>query len=167
MEDENTIFAFPFTRATLVWMNDIELAQTLFQANGYAFVIVKDASVIATGTREGIGELLDAVTKHGEALRGAALADKIVGKAVAMVAAYAGVTSVYTPLGSEAAQKVLADHKISFQADRLVPLIRNKPNTGPCPMERLTQPLDEPAAAVEALREFVAARRAGVPLAPG
>jgi hypothetical protein len=148
-------------------MNDIELARTTFQSNAYAFVLVKDARVVATGTREGIGELLDVVAEHGATLRGAALADKIVGKAVAMVAAYAGITNVYTPLGSQAAQKVLADYGIPFQADYLVPLIRNKRNDGPCPMERLTQPLDEPAEAVKALGEFVAARRAGVPLAVG
>lgn len=140
-------------------MNDLELAKTVFHTDNCAFVIVKDARVIATGRREGIGELLDVIAEQGESLRGASLADKIVGKAVAMVAAYAGFTDVFTPLGSEAAQQVLRDHSIAFQAERVVPLIRNKRNDGPCPMERLTMLLEEPADAVNALREFVAQRR--------
>lgn len=160
-------FAILFSRATLARMDDLELARGVFESNGYAFVLVKDARVVASGMREGIGELLDAVRAQGQGLRGAALADKIVGKAVAMVAADAGIAEVYTPLGSEAGRKVLEEYGIRFEADRLVPLILNKRNDGPCPMERLTQPLAEPAEAVEALREFVAQRRAGVPLGAG
>lgn len=148
-------------------MDDLELARKVFESNAFAFVLVKDARVVASGMREGIGELLDVVTAQGQALRGAALADKIVGKAVAMVAAYAGIVEVYTPLGSEAGKKVLDEYGIRFQADRLVPLILNKRNDGACPMERLTQPLVEPAEAVRALGKFVAERRAGVPLDAG
>lgn len=124
-----------------------------------AFVLVRDGRVLASGTREGVSELLDAVGTAGDAARGASLADKIVGKAVAMVAVHAGVVSVYTPLGSEAAARALAERGIAFEAERLVPLIRNKRNDGPCPMERLSLPLDEPAAVVAALREFVAQKR--------
>lgn len=140
-------------------MNDLELAREIFQANGYAFVIVRDAQVVATGTRDGVGELLDAVGELGGALRGAALADKIVGKAVALVAAYAGITHIYTSLGSQAAQNVLHAHGIAFQTERLVPLIRNKRNDGACPLEQLTMELDEPLDAVNALREFGARRK--------
>lgn len=125
-------------------------------------MIVRDARVIATGAREGIGELLDVVAELGDALRGAALADKIVGKAVAMVAAYAGVTNVYTPLGSEAAQRVFLDQGIVFHAERIVPLIRNKRNDDMCPLEKLTMPLNAPSEAVSALRGFVAQKRAVV-----
>ena len=140
-------------------MNDLELAKEIFQANGYAFVLVRDAQVLATGTRDGVGELLDAVGALGEVLRGAALADKIVGKAVALIAAYAGITHIYTPLGSQAAQHVLRAHGIAFQPERLVPLIRNKRNDGACPLEQLTMELNAPLDAVNALREFIARRK--------
>lgn len=141
-------------------MNDLEMARIVFQSNSYAFVLVRDHQVLATGTRQGVGELLDAVAHHGELVRGAALADKIVGKAVAMVAAYAGITAIYSPLASQAGEQVCQQYNIEFHADHLVPLIRNKRNDGPCPMERLTLELDEPADAVLALRAFVAARHA-------
>ena len=140
-------------------MDFLDYAMDLYPLGEYAFVIVKDGEVLATGTREGVGELLETVAKHGAGLRGAGLADKIVGKAVAMVAAYAGITKIYTPLGSEAAQKVCEQYGITFRAERIVPLILNKRNDGPCPMERLTLPLAEPTNAVAALREFVAQKR--------
>jgi Domain of unknown function (DUF1893) len=144
-------------------MNDLERAKGFLYSGSYAFVIVKQGQVIASGMRDGLDELLETVVQHGGALRGASLADKIVGKAVAMVAVYAGIRDIYTPLGSQAAQQVLEANDIVFQAERLVPLIRNKRDDGPCPMERLTLPIDEPVEAVIALREFVAQRPQPVP----
>lgn len=140
-------------------MTNLELAKQIFESAAYAFVIVRDGQVIATGTRDGVGELLDAVAQHGDALRGASLADKVVGKAVAMVAVHAGLADVYTPLGSQAAAAVLNANNIPFTAERMVPLIQNKRNDGACPMERLTMPLTEPADAVIALQNFVAQKR--------
>lgn len=144
-------------------MNDLAFARQAFQAENYAFVLVKDDCVLATGAQEGVGELLANITALGETLRGASLADKIVGKAVAMVAADAGLASIYTPLASEAALQVCQEYGIVFQADQLVPLIRNKRNDGLCPMERLTLPIQQPAEAVAALREFVTKKREAAP----
>jgi hypothetical protein len=144
-------------------MTDLEFAKQVYHSNAYAFVIVRDGRVVATGTRDGVGELLDAVARHGDALRGATLADRVVGKAVAMIAAFAGIAEIYTPLGSQAAAEVLAAHAISFAAERVVPLIRNKRNDGPCPLERLTMPIAEPMDAVAALHRFVSQPRQPMP----
>lgn len=91
-------------------------------------------------------------------MRGASLADKIVGKAVAMVAVHGGISAVYSPLASQAASNLLARHRIELKADTMVPLILNRRSDGPCPMERLTMPLEEPEDAVAALKQFVAGR---------
>ena len=139
-------------------MNDLELAQQTFRAGPLAFVLVKNGAVLRTGTRDGIGELIQAVDALGDAAHGASLADKVVGKAVAMVARYADLKSVYSPLASQAALDALIIDHIPLEYDRLVPLILNKRNDGPCPMEKLTQPIQDPYLAVKALREFVRAR---------
>ena len=139
-------------------MNDLELAQHTFRAGTVAFVLVKKGAVLRTGTRDGIGELIQAVDALGDAAYGASLADKVVGKAVAMVARYADLKAVYSPLASQAALDALTIDHISLEYDRLVPLILNKRNDGPCPMEKLTQPIEDPVQAVAALREFVRTR---------
>lgn len=144
-------------------MKDLELAKQVYHGGQYTFVLVRAGQVAATGTRDGIGELLEVVARRGASLRGASLADKIVGKAVAMIAVYAGITEIYTPLVSEPAEQVLREFGIALAADRRVPLIRNKRNDGLCPMEQLTLPLTNPTAAVAALQEFVAAKRQRVP----
>lgn len=139
-------------------MIDLELAKQVLQANALAFVIAKHGTVLRTGTRDGIGELIEATDNLGEQARDAALADKVAGKALAMVARTAGIRAVYATLMSQAACDTLARDQIIFEYAQSVPLILNKRNDGPCPMEKLTQPLDEPSAAVNALREFVRAR---------
>ncbi len=140
-------------------MTDLEFAKQVYQDGQYTFVIVRAGQALATGTRDGVGELLDVVAQRGGQARGAALADKIVGKAVAMVAAYAGIVEIYTPLASEAAEQTLREFGIGLSAERRVPLIRNKRNDGLCPLEQLALPLTTPADTVAALQAFAATRR--------
>ncbi len=139
-------------------MTDLQVARRKLNTDSLAFVIVKDGVVLRFGTREGVGELIQAADALGDAARGAALADKIAGKAVAMIARAARIRAVYSPLVSQAARDTLAIDHIALEYDRLVPLILNKRNDGPCPMERLTFPIDDPRQAVNALRDFVHAR---------
>lgn len=139
-------------------MNDLELAQQAFRAGSFAFVLVKNGAVLRSGTRDGIGELIQAMDALGDAAHGASLADKIVGKAVAMVARAAQLQAIYSPLASRAALDALTIAHIPLEYDRLVPLILNKRNDGPCPMEKLTQTIEDPSQAVTALREFAGAR---------
>lgn len=138
-------------------MTDLELAKQKLHNDSLTFVIVKEGAILRTGTRHGIGELIETVAALGEQARGATLADKIVGKAVAMVARYAQIRAIYSPLISQAACDTLARAQIAFEYDCLVPLILNKRNDGPCPMERLMLPIDDPRAAVSALCDFVRA----------
>jgi hypothetical protein len=139
-------------------MTDLELAKQTLHADSLAFVIAKDGAILRTGTRQGIGELLQAVDALGETAHAASLADKVIGKAVAMVVLTARIHAVYSPLMSQAANDTLAHDQITVEYDRLIPLILNKRNDGPCPMERLTLPINDPLAAVAALREFVRSR---------
>lgn len=139
-------------------MTDLELAKEALNNYNLAFVLAKDGNILKTGMRDGIGELIATLDALGDTARGASLADKIVGKAVAMVARHAGLCAIYSPLVSQAALDALAPQGIPLEYDRLVPLILNKRNDGPCPMERLTRPILEPKQAVDALREFTRAR---------
>lgn len=136
-------------------MTDIEIAKQKLHADSLAFVIAKNGVILRTGTQSGIGELIDAVETLGDAAHQAVLADKIVGKAVAMVARTAQIRQIYSPLMSQAACDALKIDQISYEYGRLVPLILNKRNDGLCPMEQLTLPIADPGEAVAALRNFI------------
>ncbi|MBP5232272.1 MAG: DUF1893 domain-containing protein, partial [Planctomycetes bacterium] len=60
---------------------------------------------------------------------------------------------------SEAAAKLLADRGIPSDAGMLAPRILNRDHSGPCPMERACEGLDDPAAIVEAARQTLKALR--------
>jgi hypothetical protein len=134
---------------------DLDLARRILHTQGKALVLVKDGQVLGTGERQGIADLLTLAGQAGAGARGAALADRVVGKAAAMTAAFMGVTAVYTPLVSSPAQTALAQAGIYLEYDRRVPVVLNRQGDGPCPMERLIATLDDPQEAVAALRDFL------------
>jgi hypothetical protein len=143
----------------VAWTKDLIKARRLLGTDNLAFVLVRKGSVIARGTSGGVGELLAAVDKLGAQTRGASLADKVVGKAVALIVVSAGICAVDTPLASRAAARVLRSHSVALHATSIVQQIMNRRGDAPCPMEQLTRPFDEPSAAIAKLREFLAGRR--------
>jgi len=138
---------------------DLVEARRLLEAENLAFVLVRRGSVIARGTSGGVDELLAAVDELGARARGASLADKVVGKAVALIVVSAGICAVDTPLASDAAVQVLKSHNIALRAASIVPQIMNRRGDAACPLEQLTRPFDEPGAAIAKLREFISRRR--------
>lgn len=85
------------------------------------------------------------------AFKDAFVADRIVGKASALLHVYGGVKEVYTPVIAKQAVAVYEKYGIKYSADKVVENIRNRTNTGLCPMEQKVQNIDDPA---EAYRIF-------------
>lgn len=100
----------------------------------------------------GIRPLLLWLEEDAACLRGAVAADKIVGRAAALLLAYGGAAYVYGAVMSEGARQVLTDHHIRFDSGRIVESIRNRQGTGICPMEQRVLGIDEPQKAYETLR---------------
>ena len=73
-----------------------------------------------------------------EEMQGATVIDKIVGRAAALLMTLGKVKEVYTPLASETAKEVLDAAGIALHAEKLIPYIVNRDNTGMCPMEKLS-----------------------------
>jgi hypothetical protein len=142
-------------------MTDLELAKQTFRSGLFAFVLVRDGQVIGSGVDHGVAELLAAVERLGDDVRGAALADKVVGKAVALIVAHAGIEQVYTPVASRPAIEFFAARRIPLHAEAFIPTVLNRRGDGPCPLEQLTMELDDAAAGIAKLREFLDRRRAG------
>jgi hypothetical protein len=147
-------------------MTDLEQARSLFESEKLAFVLVRNGKVLATGEDYGVVELLATADRLGPGAHGASLADKVVGKAVALIVVNAGICAVDTRVASEPAVRLLKTHGVPLRAASVVPQILNRRGDGPCPMERATTPFEDVAPGLQALRDFIAARRAGLPLPP-
>ncbi len=108
--------------------------------------------------QKGIAPMLGFL-EAGEALAGAAAADRIVGKAAAMLFVKAGVTAVFAEVLSAAGLAFLQAHGVPVTWDTLTDHIENRAGTGICPMEETVAALDDPDCAYEALRRRAAELR--------
>jgi hypothetical protein len=134
---------------------DLQLARTTLLEQNYNLVVVRDGVILLAGQRHGVVDLLEAVARKDLHLRGAAIADIIIGKAAALLSCHAGFRAAYTPLISEPALAVFESAGIEVFYDRLVPLIFSRTGDGPCPLEKLTQEIDDPDEALVALNAFL------------
>ena len=94
--------------------------------------------IIFPSKKSGVRGLLDFVNEQGEKHEGMIIFDKIVGQAVAFLAAYLKAKEVYGGTGSELAARSLEKYKISFYFQKTIPNILNQDKTDLCPMEKLS-----------------------------
>lgn len=86
-------------------------------------------------------------------LTGTSCADKVVGKAAALLMQKAGVATLYAGIISEPATKVLTDAGIEYEYGTLVPRIQNRKGDGLCPMESAVMDISDADEAYAVLRE--------------
>lgn len=128
-------------------MNDIEIAKAAL--DGHTLALCKDGNVITSDLR-GIAPMVGFI-KNETNLKGYSAADKIVGKAAAMLFIYSGVTAVHALTMSESAKALFEKHGISYSYDTLTERIINRAGTGICPMELAVAEIEDVRRGVEAL----------------
>lgn len=135
-------------------MSDLERAKALLSSSSHTCVLCRGEEVW-TSDRSGIAPMLRFLEDEID-LRGASAADRIVGRAAAMLFALAGVKSLYAEVLSERALPILEQYGIAISHRTLTPAIINRRGDGPCPMERAVESIDDPLEALEAIRATVA-----------
>ncbi len=128
-------------------MSDIEKAKELFSTGEYTCVLVKDDKIL-TSTLGGIAPMLGFI-KDGVNLSGFSAADKIVGKAAALLFVLAGVTEVFSSVLSKKAEEILTRHAVEYSCETVTESIINRAGTGPCPMENAVAEVDDPREAYD------------------
>ena len=92
----------------------------------------------------------------GQRLDGFSASDRVIGKAAAMLYIQLGAVAVRGHVMSEAGLAMLQSHHVEAAYDELVPMIRNRANTGMCPIEQSVRDIDDPAQAEAPIRAAVA-----------
>jgi hypothetical protein len=80
------------------------------------------------------------------------IADKVIGKAAALLMVYAGVKEVFTPTISDPAVEVFEKHNVKITYDKVVERIINRTGDGLCPMESLCLNVENPEEAFDLIR---------------
>jgi len=132
-------------------MTDLEKARHALAEQGCTCVLCLGDRLV-TSHRRGVAPLLQ-LLESGENYTGFSAADKVVGKATAMLYRLLDVKAVWCAVISESAMEALQAGGIGVSWEQRVDYIINRSGTGPCPMEAATIGIDDPAAALTAVRE--------------
>ena len=130
-------------------MNDLQKARELLESEGYTCVLCKGDTVY-TSRHRGVRPLMDLLDQD---TAGFSAADKVVGKATALLYRLLGVKEIYAHTISEAALEVLAQGQVPVQWQECVPYIKNRAGDGHCPMEMATASISDPTLAPDAIRK--------------
>ena len=138
----------------------IRALETL-QQNGCTCVLCRGELLLQSRER-GVKPLLHWLDS-GIDSQGACAADRVVGRAAAFLYVLLGIQEVSALTISQGALKVLQRYGIPCTYQQLVPGIRNRQGDGPCPMEEATRQIQEPGAALTAIRQKLQSLAEGTP----
>ena len=136
-------------------MNINNLKEILLKENHTIVIYKSDASVIISNDR-GVAPLMKLLKEDATQLHDSMVADKVVGKAAALLMVYAKVKEVYTPTISVPALEVFKNHNVKITYVQVVERIINRKGDGLCPMETLCMNIDNPEEAFGVIRHQVA-----------
>lgn len=109
---------------------------SLLHSGGYSCVIA-NGEKIRTFTQRGVADLYDLLTQEPEFLKGASIADKVVGKGAAALMILGGISELHTDIISTKALDLLKESDVKVEFEQEVPFIWNRDHTGFCPVETL------------------------------
>ncbi len=116
-------------------------------------LVLKDAQGnIRTFFKKGVRDLEDLLDQEPETLRGAIIADKVIGKAAAGMMAYGGVKEVYADILSSKAIPMLEENGIKWSCNQQVDHIIIPEGDDRCPLEEIVDEADSAEETVGMLR---------------
>ena len=119
------------------------------KANNYAIM----ASNGYFSYENGIKPVISKINEDKEYFKDLIVADKIIGKASAMLLVMSGVKEVSCVVLSKAGQKILEEYNIPYYYEVLTESIINRKGDDICPMEKTVKEIDDLNDAYIALKE--------------
>jgi len=138
-------------------MDLLEQAKKGLTESSATFVMIRGGKTFSSEMR-GVAPILDLLREDPNALEDGVVADKVIGKAAALLLMYGRIKALYTKVISSHALNVLKDSGIEVVYDKLVPYVINRDGTDMCPMEKLVLKIGSPEEAFEALDKKIPVR---------
>lgn len=129
-------------------------AKNMVHTGEASCITVRGDRITTSGNPRGIAYIIDLYEK-GE-LKDAYVADKIVGKAAAMIFTLGGVAECYAENISDGAAQWFDTHGLPYEYLNRSPYIVNRTGDGMCPMELTVADIDNENVALTALKEKIA-----------
>jgi len=132
-------------------MSDIKKASEMLKKGSYTCVLCKDETVY-TSEKRGVVPVFEKLEQK-ISLVGFSAADKVIGKAAAMLFHLAGVSVLYGEVMSVPAKEYLEKTDIKFSYETLTDRIINRQGDGLCPMETAVNEISNPEEGYEAIKK--------------
>jgi hypothetical protein len=134
-------------------MKDIEIAKHVLCEKELTLAIVKNGDMLFETRSHRISGFLGAIEQFGEKLEGASLADRVAGKAIALLCVYARIEEVYAEILSRKAKTVFEQNGIRHECRELVENVLDLNKSDVCPFEKAAVGVSDPK---DAYRTFKA-----------
>ena len=105
-------------------------AVTILKEEQKSCVILSEDGAVRCSDAIGIKPLMVELRADRKAFQGSVIADKVVGKAAALLAVLGEVQAVFGRVMSEGAVSIFEKHQIPYQFETLVPYIENRTKDG-------------------------------------
>lgn len=123
-------------------MTKLEEIKEILEEKEASLVVCYKNGEIKAYFQNRIKDIKDILKEDKNAMQGAIIADKVIGKVAASVLTVSGVKAIYAKVMSKYAIPVLEENNIKYEYENLVKYIINQDKTGMCPMENKYK--DEP-----------------------
>jgi Domain of unknown function (DUF1893) len=117
-------------------MQDLEIAKKQLYDKELTLAIVKKGNVLFQTDSHRISGFIFAIDTLGPQLRGASVADRVAGKALALLCVYAGIRVVYAEVLSKKAQALFEENNMACQWKHLVNNVLDLNKMDVCPFEK-------------------------------
>lgn len=125
-----------------------QAAEGLARENASIYAVGKGGPYVSMD--RGIAPILRPLEQDPDFFRDAYVADKVIGRAAALLLVKGGIKGLYTKVISRSAIAVLAGIELVYEQE--VPRILNRTGDGFCPMETATQGIEDPEEAFRILQ---------------
>ncbi|MDE7163834.1 MAG: DUF1893 domain-containing protein [Clostridiales bacterium] len=129
-------------------MTDLQTAKN--NLSGHTICLCKSGECLYSDSR-GIAPIMSYIDS-GADLSGYSVADKVVGKAAALLFVKCGIKSVFAKTLSENGKRILERYGINCEYEVLTEKIINRAGTDICPMEKSVMCTDDPKQAYVILK---------------
>ena len=134
------------------WRYPLDAYLAELDKTGMCLMIWKGGEVIFSSPSKGIRPHLEALERLGkEKLAGSVMADKIVGRAAALLMLYSVPTEVHAGVITTKAKELLMTNGVKVCPDVEVPAIKEKDGRIYCPFEAMVQGITDPEEAYPAI----------------
>ena len=137
-------------------MKAIETSKSKLHKEGYTCVIYNNDICVYSSYEKGVKPLMDFINTYPYSdCEDLVLADKVIGKAAALLCVMIGIKNLYADVISKEAIKILEKHGIGYFFEKEVLYIKNRTGDGKCPMEGLSVGVDNPQDMFNKIMDFI------------